>query len=292
MITNQKIKKSSSILKGDNPIFTNVTITIIFFSSLFVLMFSAVLSIFAPDTIEWTLITIILAAVSSSIFFPLIVGYFYDKFKEKQEGESIWRAIKEFSDGGILRVYKDREESEDKENAVNDLRKAFEEHREGIVKLVGVSLRVFFNQTGPFYQSITNICNLHKVNNKVGIQALVCAPNSPEVLNRAKIETPDRHNDPLIEIDITSAIASIQNLNKKYGSTAIEYEYYSSAPYCTLIIFPNKCYFSPNILATEAPARLPMIVFSARSHGYKRLEQYFEHLWENQIKDTASEEER
>ena len=286
---NRKIKKNSSASKGYNPIFKDMRITMIFFSSLFLLVFSAILSKCAPDAIEWDLVTIILATVSATVFFPLIVGYYYDKFKEKQEGESIWRVFKEFSDGGILRVYKDREEGEDEENAVSDLRKAFEAHYEGKVKLTGVTLRVFFNQTGPFYRSITNITNLHKVNDEVGIQALVCATNSPEVFNRAKIETPDRLNDPLIEIDIHLTIASIQNLNKKYGSTAIEYGYYSSAPYCTLIIFPNKCYFSPNILATEAPVRLPMIVFNAKSRGYKRLEQYFEYLWENKIKDTVSE---
>jgi len=292
MKPNRKIKKSSSTLKGDNPIFKDVRISMIFFSSLFLLVFSAVLSVLAPDTIKWTLFIIILATVSSTVFFPLIAGYYYDKFREKQEGESIWRVFKEFSDGGILRVYKDREESEDEENAVADLRKTFEEHHEGKVKLVGVTLRVFFNQTGPFYRSITNICDLHKVNNTVGIRALVCDPNNSEVFNRAKIETPDRLNDPLIKIDIHFTIASIQNLNKKYGSTAIGYGYYSSAPYCTLIIFPNKCYFSPNILSTDAPVRLPMIIFNEKSHGYKVLDQYFEYLWENKIKDTVSEEVR
>lgn len=251
-------------------------------------MFSGVLCVFSPDTRPWQLITIIIATVSSSIFFPLLVGYFYDKFKE--EGESIWGAIKEFSEGGILRVYKNREESEDKENAVNDLKKAFSEHRKGKIKMMGVSLRVFFNPVGPFYQSVSNICKLHKDNNKVGIQALVCDPNSPEASNRAKIETP-RGGYPGIEKDINLTICSIQNLNERCGSVTIKYGYYSSAPYCTLIIFPNKCYFSPNILATDAPVRLPMIVFFAESHGYKKLEQYFEYLWKNKIKDTDSEEE-
>jgi hypothetical protein len=232
-----------------------------------------------------------LATVSSTVFFPLIAGYYYDKLREKQEGESIWRVFKEFSDGGILRVYKDREENEDEENAVADLRKAFEGHHEGKVKLVGVTLRVFFNQAGPFYRSITTITNLHKVDDKVRIRALVCDPNNnPEVVNRARIETPGRLNDPLIKIDIHLTIASIQNLNKKYGSDAVEYGGYSSSPYCTLIIFPNKCYFSPNILSADAPVRLPMIVFNEKSHGYKVLNQYFDYLWENRIKDTLSDE--
>lgn len=286
----KKNEKNFPISKGNNPIFGDPTITIIFFTSLFLLMFSAVLSIFTPDTVEWTLITIILATVSSSIFFPLMAGYFYDKFKEKQEGESIWRVFKEFSEGGILRVYKDREESDSEENAVYDLRKAFDEHRQGKIKILGVSLRVFFSQTGPFYNSITNIADLHKFNSEVGIQALVSDPDSPEVINRVKIETPDRLDDPLIKKDINLTIASLQNLTHKYGSTAIEYGYFSSAPYCTCIIFPSKCYFSPNILSEDPPVRLPMIIFSANSHAYTKLEQYFDYLWENRIKLPFSKE--
>ena len=253
-------------------------------------MFSAVLCIFAPDTDIWKLITIILATVSSSIFFPLIVGYFYDKFKEKQEGESIWRVFKEFSAGGILRVYKDREESEDKESAVTDLKKAFDEHRKGKIKMIGVSLRVFFHQLGPFYQNIAKITDLYNVNNTVKIQALLCAPNSPEASNRAKIETP-RKKYLGIESDISITIDSIQDRNERCGSVAIEYGCYSSASYCTLVMFPNKCYFSPNILSKETPVRLPMIVFDARAHGYKMLKQYFDYLWKNKVECPVSKEE-
>ncbi|MCJ7655703.1 MAG: hypothetical protein MUO97_10500 [Dehalococcoidia bacterium] len=266
--------------------FKSISVMIVFFSSLFVLMFSAVLSMFAPNTVQWNLATIILATVSSSAFFPLMAGYFYDKFKEEQQGENVSRVFREFSEAGILRVYKDREESKDRDNAEADLKESFANHSQGRIKIVGVSLRVFFNQTGPFYQSIVRIAHLHSLDTEVGFQALVCEPSSHEVLNRAKIETPDRLDDKLIEIDIKSTIASIQNLNEKHGKAAIEYGYYCSAPYCTLIIFPEKCYFSPNILSTEAPVRLPMIQFAAKSHGYVKLEEYFDYLWQNRIKSA------
>jgi len=233
--------------KKENKLIREPKLFAIFLTSFFLLILSAILTVLVPQKMQWILLIIILAQLSSSIFFPIIFGYFYEGLKEKHEGETIWKVFREFSDGGILRVYKDREETEYEENALKDLRKAFEDHQIGKVKLVGVSLRVFFNQTGPFYRSITKICNLHKMNDNVTILALLSDPDSPEILNRAKIETPDRLDDPLIKIDIKSTIFSIQNLKKHYGTGSIEYGVYSTAPYCTAIIFPNKCYFSPNL---------------------------------------------
>lgn len=266
--------------KNKNKIFKEPRIIVIFLTSFFLLVLSGVLIYLAPKELPWIILTIIMAQFSASIFFPIIVGYFQEIFKEKEAGETIWRAFREFSEGGILRVYKDREGNEFKENALTDLKKAFGEHRNGKVKLIGVSLRVFFNQTGPFYSNITNICDLHKINENILIQALVCnANNNPEVMNRAKIETPDRLNDPLIKIDINSTIVSIQNLNKLYGTGSIKYNQYLSAPYCTAIIFPSKCYFSPNLLSPIAPIRLPMIVFAMNSPGYLKINNYFDYLW-------------
>ena len=57
-------------------------------------------------------------------------------------------------------------------------------------------------------------------------------------------------------------------------------------------MFPDKCYFSPNLLSTDPPVRLPMVVFSAKSHGYKKLEEYFEYLWQNKKAVGANREER
>jgi len=108
-------------------------------------------------------------------------------------------------------------------------------------------------------------------------------------MNRAKLETPDRLNDPLIKIDIKSTIASIQNLNRLYGKGSVEYNLYLSAPYCTAVIFPDKCYFSPNLLSQVAPVRLPMIVFGMNSHGYEKINYYFDYLWNTSTKDKETQ---
>lgn len=260
----------------EKGILRNPWIFAVFFTSFTFLMVSAGLAIWAPKE---QFIIIMLSQFSSAVFFPILVGFFYERFKRKQEGETIWGVFKEFSDGGILRVYKDREENDSEENALQDLRKAFETHNDGTIKLIGVSLRVFFNQPGPFYRSITTICDLHKYKKNVSVKALISSPDSPETLNRARIETPGRQSDPLIKIDMKSTIESILNLKKNYGEESVEYKTYLPAPYCTAIIFPGKCYFSPNILSVNPPVRLPMIVFRQNSHGYEKINDYFDYLW-------------
>jgi hypothetical protein len=250
-----------------------------FIVAIIAMIVSVLLSYFAANSPFWVITAILMSQAASSIFFPILVGYFYDTLKEKESGDIIWQVFKDFSEGGIIRVYKDRELSESAENAEVDLRRAFESHADGEVKLIGVSLRVFFNQTGPFYRSILHIALRAQQNRRIRIKALVSHPDSPEVKCRAEIETPQMLKEPLIRRDILTSIANMQHINDQFEVDTVEYGYYSSCPYCTLVVFPDKCYFSPNLLSTDAPVRLPMIVFKAGSHGYEKLNYYFDYLW-------------
>lgn len=259
----------------------------LFFLSLLILVVFVVVGLSYHEVPLCNYLSIIFITLSSSILFPLTVGYFYDKIRERREGQSIWRLIKEFVDGGIWRVYKDREGSGAKENALTDLAQAFKKFNRGKIKMVGVSLRVFFHEPSHFFPYIEELCSKKSTE----IRALVCHPDCPEVHNRAKIEAPGGKY-PGIRYDIKKTIASMHNLNKDVGTNIIEYGCYSSAPYCTLIMFPDKCYFSPNILSTHAPSRLPMIVFKVGSHGYEVLEHYFDHLWANKIECQIHENKR
>ena len=259
-----------------------------FLTSLFLILMAVVLTFTGKPGVSIThkeLIVIFLAQIGGAIFFSLLVGYFYDKLRYEEGVETIWTVFRDLSEGGIIRFYMDREEHDRPQNALVDLRKEFDKVRSGEVKLVGVSLRVFFNQTGPFYTSIYKICELSKNVDNIRIRALVSHPDSPEVINRANIETPDQIENPLIKIDIRSTIASINNLNKTFEKQPVQYGYYNQAPYCTCIIFPDKCYFSPNILAKDPPVRLPMIVFQKDSNGYQKLNKCFEHLWETKVEE-------
>ena len=250
--------------------------------SFIVMLVSILLSIFVPSNLFVVIIAVLLAQVSGSVLFPILVGYFYDKIKERETGEAIWRLFKEFSEGGILRVYKDREENENPENALSDLRNTFLGHANGDVKLIGVSLRVFFNPTGPFYEGISSIAQRGTIDSNIKIKALVSDPSSPECVNRAKVETPGLP-DPLIERDISLTIANLEYLKGKSREDLVQYGYYQEAPYCTLVIFPGRCYYSPNLLSAVVPVRLPMIVFREGSHGYDVLNRYFDHLWEHRM---------
>lgn len=261
-------------------IFRHPIILIWFVVAAIAMIVSVLLGYFAANSPLWVIIAILMSQAASSIFFPILVGYFYDTLKEKESGDVIWQVFKDFSEGGIIRVYKDRELSENPENAETDLRRAFESHVDGEVKLIGVSLRVFFNQTGPFYRSILRIALHAQRNRSIKIKALVSNPDSYEVKCRAEIETPQMLKDPLIRKDILTSMANMQHINDQFEYDVVDYGYYSSCPYCTLVIFPDKCYFSPNILSTDAPVRLPMIVFKAGSHGYEKLNYYFDYLWQ------------
>lgn len=251
-----------------------IALLFLFFLSLSILVISVVVGLVHHEKTSCQYASIILITLSSSILFPLTVGYFYDKIRERREGQSIWRLIREFVDGGIWRVYKDREGNEAKENAENDLVKSFNKQSKGEIKIIGVTLRVFFHETSHFYQRCIKDFWSSK---SAKMRALICHPDSPEILHRAEIEEPSS-----IKADLNATIGSFCKLISSKGAL-IEYGCYSSAPYCTLIIFPDKCYFSPNILSQEAPVRLPMIVFRAGSHGYKVLENYFDYLWERKI---------
>ena len=256
----------------------NPIIFVWFILSLVFLLISVILSIYVVNDTFWGVSAILLSTLSSSIFFPILVGYFYDNFKEKESGDIIWQVFKDFSEGGIIRVYKDRETSQNTENAETDLRQSFNDHLSGEIKLIGVSLRVFFNQTGPFFQPIFRLSTRAQIDRRIKIKALVSHPLSHEVGCRAEIETPNM-KEKLIQSDITISVANMDHLNEQFDHAPIQHGFYESAPYCTLVIFPEKCYFSPNILADQAPVRLPMIVFRKGSHGYDVLNQYFEYLW-------------
>jgi hypothetical protein len=256
--------------------FTDPKISFIFYASIILLIVSISIGITCPDKIGCNLTAAILAALASSVFFPLIAGYFYDKFREGREGPLFWRIIDQFIDGGILRIYKDREEETGIGNAQEDMRNAFNEHHSGEIQMIGVSLRVFFHSPGPSY----NYVNALAQRNGVKIRVLVCSKQAPEVENRQRIEgVPGNYLGMAGDIQIT--IDMMEKINAKYAGGRLEYGFYNSAPYCTCIVFPEKCYFSPNIPSEETPVRLPMIVFRKDSHGYDVLKKYFLYLWEH-----------
>lgn len=239
------------------------------------MILAIILSVLVEGNVFWTIALIVFTNLASCFLFPIIVGQYTDKYLKKKDFDIINDFYQDFSDGGIIRVYKDREKTERKDNGEDALIKEFSQHKSGEIKLVGVSLRVFFNPTKlTFYAPITELLRLSSVK----IKALISADDAPETINRGKLESQDVI-PPTIITDMQATIDNIRILKNKYGERQIEGRRFKEAPYCTAIIFPEKCFFSPNILCKEAPARLPLIVFRKGSHGYAVINDYFEYLW-------------
>ncbi len=243
-----------------------------------ILIISITLSFFVKENIIFTLILIIMTNLASCFLFPILVGQYTDKILKKKDFDVINDFYQDFSDGGIIRVYKDRERTIREDNGENALIKEFNQHKNGEIKLVGVSLRVFFNPTKlTFYGPITELLN----NPNVQIKALINSDEAPETKNRGELESPNL-SPPTIITDMQATVDNIKLLKNKYGNNKVEGKRFEEAPYCTAIIFPEKCFFSPNILCQDAPVRLPLIVFRKGSHGYDVINKYFNYLWEKE----------
>jgi hypothetical protein len=109
-------------------IFRHPVVMVAFILSLIFMVISVVVGVLFAENTAYALAALLIGQISSSIFFPIVVGYYYDLFKENESGGLLWRVFKDFSEGGILTIYKDRERNHNAENAEVDLRSSFEKH--------------------------------------------------------------------------------------------------------------------------------------------------------------------
>ena len=258
--------------------------------SFIVMAVTSVISAIIALPLFWTIVAIILSEVSSCFFFPIVVGQMIDQEKSEHDFGVINNFYQDFSEGGIIQVYKDREQSSRADNGETALKRAFEEHVNGEIKLIGVTLRVFFNQTGPFFNDMESLCIKSKILTSIRIKALISTEDAPETINRGNIESPGEPI-PTIITEMNATKQYVSRLNSKAGNQIIELRDYSQAPYCTAIIFPDKCFISQNLLCDTAPVRLPLIIFRKESHGYKVINDYFEYLWHQKNKQDDKKDD-
>lgn len=223
---------------------------------------------------------IALEALGAAVLFPIVVSVVYDSLRERWLGDEVWRIFGELADAGISRVYRDREATANADNAQARLAEDFADLKSGEVRMIGVSLRVFFNPLGPFYGDITDM--LRNGREGISLSVLTSSPTSAEAQERAAIEEPGRASEakPQIHRDIESTIATVRSMVQTMEAD-ITLRQFTPAPYCTAILFPHIAYFSPNLLAPDAPVRLPMILFRPGSHGYEMLKASFDYLWDH-----------
>ncbi len=80
--------------------------------------------------------------------------------------------------------------------------------------------------------------------------------------------------------DLENVAGGIRELNATTeGGNVIRARQSMCAPYFTAVIFPDICYYTPNILHQEAPANMPMLAFLAGGPVYDKILTHFKFLW-------------
>ncbi len=226
----------------------------------------------------WFVIAVVLQTLGSSILFPILVSFAYDRIRERWLGDEVWRIFAELADAGIVRIYRDREFSPGRPNAATRLSDEFRRLESGQVYMMGPTLRVFFNPVGQFYRDIEGM--LRSGHGRVHVNVLIQQDGSPAIRDRIEAEEPDLAPGEKAqgERDADSSVAAVKKMSASLGP-CISFRRFMPAPYCTAVIFPHVAFFSPNLLVSEVPVRMPMILFRSGSHGYTMLRASFEYLW-------------
>jgi hypothetical protein len=80
--------------------------------------------------------------------------------------------------------------------------------------------------------------------------------------------------------DLQNVQIGLNELNSKTKSgKVIEARKTICAPYCTAIIFPHICYFTPNLLYHSVPVDMPMLSFLRGGPPYDKILDHFKFVW-------------
>ncbi len=256
----------------------------------------------------------LLVEAGGAFFFAMTVGWALDKLRDAEGYSVLWLFSQEFRKAGVLAFYSDR-----KDEAEKVLEQAFKEHHGGKILMAGASLRVFLASGQNYQPGISKMltreertpievkaiwCNPES-NHELPVRSFVEEFNQDKTF--PKESTPFNWNQPItfsfsnfenyffknfgvnvpskqrvrVIQDLEATRAGVRELKGKVTGldNSIDYRECNFAPYCTVIIFPDKAFYTPNLLCTEFPVNLPVIVFHRSSDGYKKLVNYVEFLW-------------
>lgn len=248
--------------------------------------------------------------MGGAFFFALTAGYVSDALQQAKGYHSGRMFEEENRKAGLLNFYADRDGG-----AKTDLDKAFEVQEEGEVLMIGASLRKFFASGQPHEKAVKKLLG----RNGVSVRAVFSNPEGNrelpvrsfiEVFNRGayspKVGKGTFDMKEEIDFDFDDFV---ENFYKKYGvnkshtrtiddliaakrgveedlsyvaegaGSSIKHRLSNSAPYCTVIIFPDKAFYTPNLLSKKMPVNFPTLVFEKPSEVYERLVEYFEFQW-------------
>jgi UDP-2,3-diacylglucosamine pyrophosphatase LpxH len=228
-------------------------------------------------------------------------------------GQSIHNLQSSLLNGGIEAVYPNRGGSSEK--ALQD---AFRAHTNGEVRLTGASLRLFLAPGLHFYYYVQELLQRQSAGS-ISVRAVMCSPDyNRELPVRSFIEEfgpngehprvhPLNWAQPLtfdfaefeatffaqhgavsrtgktlrVIHDLQSTRVGIEALRgvAQGAANQITHRETRYAPYCTAVIFPDRAFYTPNLLCATVPVDLPMMVFEAGSDAYEKLAEYFEFQW-------------
>jgi hypothetical protein len=256
----------------------------------------------------------LMVEAGGAFFFALSVGLVIDRLRDAEGYSVLWLFGQQFRRAGVLAFYSDREG-----DAEIALRQAFEKHHRGEVLMAGASLRLFLAPGHPFCSSMKAMLtrkggapvevkalscspeNSHELPVRSFVEEFnqdQSFPNESRPFDWKKrisfdfaefergfyqkhgIDAPSEEKLRVIG-DLESTRQGVKELQgaAKSGGNHIVHREYNSAPYCTVIIFPDKAFYTPNLLCTEVPVNMPMIVFHRSSDAYAKLENYVRFLW-------------
>lgn len=256
----------------------------------------------------------ILLQAGGAFFFALTVGWVIDRVRDIEGYSVLWLFSQEFRKAGVLAFYADREGY-----AKQALEEAFEKHSGGEVLMAGASLRLFLGSGLHFYDSVSKILSRRggspitvravssspETNHELPLRSFVeefnqdrSSPRSPKSFDWTRdidfsfaefeqqffekygINTPSCQRARVVkDLDnVRGGVRALEGVAQSAGNF-IKHRESRFAPYCTVIIFPDRAFYTPNLLGHVVPINFPLIVFHRSSDAYDKLVNYVEFLW-------------
>jgi hypothetical protein len=272
---------------------------ILFYIILCALLVGGFLIIYFSYPLERTLginnaFSIAMRQFGVAIFIACTVGIIFSEYYRKYYNKRLrtelidiltksWKQQDYLKMAGIHYVFPDRQG-----DSVTEIKSSLSNVKDNSnIKLLGVSLRVFFSAGNDFNSDLVKLLE----ETDVKIQVLLLDSNSINALYRSTSETvgpfiddTDYKKRSMQLIEIESSKYMIDSLNLKYKNK-IELRFYESAPSCALFIFDDACYITQYVFgdpkSQPVARRLPTIKFKQKSEAYKQFLYHFNFIWEN-----------
>lgn len=209
--------------------------------------------------------------------------------------------VKSAKDSGIARIYPLRTgefaENPEAEKAFHAkiklefekaARNALEKKEPILIKMMGISLRAFFNDAVDLYPMTENALR----NDLLKFQVLLIDPFSAQAGLRSERESQNTEDEEYSSVEQHFSSTLFQDLQKctktlirfTDESKRVEVRLYSTAPSCLLIfvnesVFVETYHYGRSGIGGLKGGKVPVLEFHSDTNTYKELEGHFKHVW-------------